>query len=276
MSGTAVVTIAHGRAAHLELQRRTLARQEHPVLTHVVVAMDDPALTAPGSHVVPLPPHPDGLPLAAARNAGAAAALDAGADVLVFLDVDCLAAPDLVGAYADVVRRHPGTVWSGPVTYLDPAPRGGYDLAALDVLDAPHPARPAPARGETEHGADPDLFWSLSFACAADTWRASGGFCEDYVGYGGEDTDFARMLVRLGISLGWAGSARAYHQWHPVSQPPVEHVADILRNAAVFHRRWGEWPMTGWLDEFARRGLVVHRAGGWEALDRPVDPSPRL
>ena len=43
-----------------------------------------------------------------------------------------------------------------------------------------------------------------------------------------------------------------------MSVPPVEHVADIVRNARLFHDVWGTWPMQGWLDEFERRGLV-HR-----------------
>ncbi|WP_193612717.1 glycosyltransferase family 2 protein [Nocardioides lijunqiniae] len=262
MSATAVVTIVHGRRDHLALQGRSLARQTDPA-AHVVVAMDDPDLEVPGAHVVHVPRLPLGLPLAAARNAGAAAALAEGADVLVFLDVDCLADPALLAAYGDDVRQQPGTVWSGPVTYLDRPPPGGYDLDGLAALDAPHPARPAPQPGELLHDADPDLFWSLSFACHADAWLASGGFCEDYVGYGGEDTDFGRTLVARGLRLGWTGSARAYHQWHPVSSPPVEHVDDIVRNAALFHRRWGEWPMGGWLDQLEQQGLVVRRDGAW-------------
>jgi N-acetylglucosaminyl-diphospho-decaprenol L-rhamnosyltransferase len=263
MTGPAVVTTAHGRHRHLARQRGSLLRQTTS-WRHVVVAMDDPHLSAPGARVVHLPAHPQGLPLAAARNAGAAAAVDAGADVLVFLDVDCLAAPALVSSYVDAVRRHPGTVWSGPVTYLGPPPAAGYDLDGLAALDAPHPARPAPAPGELVQDADPDLFWSLSFACSADAWAATGGFCEEYVGYGGEDTDFARVALAREVGLGWTGSARAYHQWHPVSSPPVEHVEDIVRNAALFHRRWGEWAMRGWLEQLESRGLVTYRRGAWE------------
>jgi hypothetical protein len=55
----------------------------------------------------------------------------------------------------------------------------------------------------------------------------------------------------------WVGGARAYHQWHPVSDPPVEHVEDIVRNANLFHERWGWFPMEGWLTAFAERGLAV-------------------
>lgn len=267
MSGPAVVTVVHQRREHLSRQRASLARSSTSGVDHVVVAMDDPDLAGADWCSAALPRAALGLPLAAARNRGAEVALARGADTLVFLDVDCLADEHLVEAYADVVRDAPDTVWSGPVTYLDPPPAGGYDLAALAELDAPHAARPAPAVGERLPGADPDLFWSLSFACSAGAWRRAGGFCEDYVGYGGEDTDFARVVLAAGLDLGWVGAARAYHQWHPVSRPPVEHVDDIVRNAEVFRRRWGTSPMTGWLEAFEERGLVRRDADGrWQVV----------
>ena len=80
---------------------------------------------------------------------------------------------------------------------------------------------------------------------------------------GGEDTDLGRTAIARGVGLGWVGGARAYHQHHPVSSPPVEHLDDILRNGRLFHERWGEWPMTGWLEEFERRGLVRREDGHW-------------
>ena len=48
------------------------------------------------------------------------------------------------------------------------------------------------------------------------------------VGYGAEDTDLGQRFRALGLGLGWVGDAPAYHQHHPVSDPPVEHVADIF------------------------------------------------
>ncbi|MFD0427690.1 glycosyltransferase family 2 protein [Streptomyces zhihengii] len=47
-----------------------------------------------------------------------------------------------------------------------------------------------------------------------------GGFCEQYTGYGGEDTDFAATATRSGVDLWWVGGAEAYHQHHPVHTPP--------------------------------------------------------
>lgn len=83
----------------------------------------------------------------------------------------------------------------------------------------------------------------------AATWEHIGGFCELYRGYGGEDTDFAQCAAAGGVTMHWVGGADAFHQYHPVSNPPIEHLDDILCNAAVFHRRWGWWPMQEWLDE---------------------------
>ena len=272
MTRVAVVTIAHGRHDHLHRQHLSLAAGTRLPDDHVVVAMADPGIlpeTVGGltRHVEHHPAGPGGaLPLAAARNHGVAVALDRGADVVVLLDVDCLAGHDLVAAYADVVTDQPGLIWSGPVTYLPPPPDEGYpagDPRALAALDDPHPARPAPAPGELVRGDDANVFWSLSFAVAPETWARVGGFCEEYVGYGGEDTDLGRTAVARGVGLGWVGAARAYHQHHPVSSPPVEHLDDILRNGRVHRRRWGYWPMGGWLAAFEDLGLVRRSGDDW-------------
>lgn len=267
---TAVITIAHGRHEHWWLQRRSLQRSLPSPDLHVLIAMDDPALAeatrARDSAVLvrEIPRAPEGLPLAAARNLGAATAVENGADVLVFLDVDCLAHPRLVEGYARATEAGATNdrLLSGPVTYLPPPPAGGYDLDALSALDQPHPARPAPALGEVELGGSYDLFWSLSFALDRRTWERIGGFSDEYVGYGGEDTDFAQRARGAGVEMAWIGDARAYHQHHPVHRPPVEHLDDILRNARIFQKRWGWWPMTGWLEEFERMGLITARADG--------------
>ncbi|MFF2308485.1 glycosyltransferase family 2 protein [Streptomyces sp. NPDC058128] len=137
-------------------------------------------------------------------------------------------------------------------------PPGGCPLDALPPLAPPHTGRPVPADDEVLPGGDHQLFWSLSFAFTAPTWRRTGGFCERYTGYGGEDTGFGRTAAARDVDLWWVGGAPAQHQHHPVSRPPVEHLDGILRNGAVYRDRWGTWPMEGWLREFARLGLVRH------------------
>lgn len=261
MSGTAVVTIVRGRHDHLVAQQRSLARSDVLPDAYVVVAMGDPDVAEvlgpkPRPHVLSVDVGPAGLPLAAARNAGMDEACALGCDVLIGLDVDCLASRELVAGYTTAVRADPWRAWSGPVTYLDPPGPGGYPLDRLAELDDPHPARPAPAPGKVVHHENPGLFWSLSFALSLEAWSRTGGFDERYVGYGAEDTDFGQRLKAAGIGLGWVGTPRAYHQYHPISSPPVEHLDDILRNGRLYRERWGEWPMRGWLDELEDRGLV--------------------
>lgn len=262
---TAVITLVKGRRNHLVNQHRALLGSTLAPDHYVVVAIDDPEVRewqpdgALRPLVVSMSGGADGLPLAAARNLGARSAIDLGADLLVFLDVDCLPSVDLVTAYAAVACREqtPSQVLCGPVAYLPPPPPGGYDLDALDDIADPHPARPAPAPGEVVVARDGHhLFWSLSFALRTEVWTRLGGFDEAYVGYGAEDTDFGQRVAGAGLPLTWVGSACAYHQYHPVSDPPIEHVEDIVRNANRFRDRWGFWPMTGWLDAFAARGLV--------------------
>lgn len=267
MSTVATVTIAHGRHGHLANQAASLDLGTRQPEHRVVVAMDDPRIDLRSAHVVHLRTGSAELPLAAARNLGAERALDLGAEVLVFLDVDCLAGPRLVEDYALAVTEEPDVVWSGPVTYLPAPPAHGYDLAALEQEDDPHHGRPAPRPGERVPNPRPELFWSLSFAVAHDTWSRIGGFCEEYTGYGGEDTDFGRLVEARGARHGWVGGARAYHQHHDVESPPVRHLDAILRNGAVFNDRWGEWPMTSWLHEFADMGLVECCDGHWQRTD---------
>ncbi|WP_353649200.1 glycosyltransferase family 2 protein [Nakamurella sp. A5-74] len=317
---TAVVIIVHGRHRHLQRQLLSLdGLVTADSILHVVVAMADSdvaqlvARAADGpvdvAHrvVVELPVGEDAeLPLAAARNVGASAGLEWGADLLVFLDVDCLAHPDLItdyraathGGRASTASRDPEPthnpdagrasaasrdpvdltgpiLWCGQVSYLPPLPAGvaDYPLIDLDSWSAPHSARPVLPPGAIQLTRDVRLFWSLNFAVTARDWHASGGFHPGYRGYGGEDTDFARGVAARGGGLGWIGGAAAFHQHHPTSSPPWQHLAAIVRNAHVFRDRWGTFPMEGWLEAFAAAGAIDYRPDDG-ILELTADPPP--
>lgn len=269
---TAVITIAHGRHDHWRMQRTALSGGTRASLAdrHVLVAISDPGLPvdehAPQLRTMRLEGDPARLPLACARNLGAAAAIEDGAELLIFLDVDCIPGAGLVAGYrnAALAANSRGHLLCGPVTYLEPSGPDGYDLADLPALDAPHPDRPAPGHGQTVTGGSHELFWSLSFALETSTWERIGGFDEGYAGYGGEDTDFGQRARTAGVDLAWVGDARAYHQHHPVQDPPIQHLDDILRNGARFAERWGWWPMRGWIDAFIDLGWVdTDGSGGY-------------
>jgi GT2 family glycosyltransferase len=261
---TALITLTCGRHAHLRRQHRATLLQSHPPDRYICVGMGDGTVPELDRlRILPMCAAPD-LPLAAARNRGAADAIAGGAELLIFLDVDCIPGRALVGAYAAAAEARaedPPFVLCGPIGYL-PAPiEGDLSESDLAVLAYEHPERRAQTTDRLE---DHNLFWSLSFATTARSWLAVGGFCEEYTGYGGEDTDFAQLLVAAGGTLHWVGDARAYHQHHESHDPPTQHVASVIRNAEVFRRRWGWYPMITWLEEFERRGLAARdRRGSW-------------
>lgn len=284
-SDISVVVIVHGRHDHLRRTLASLGAGEVLPDEAVVVAMADPAVRGviDGLGTLPVPVRavdldgdPRRLPLARARNLGAQAARSSR---LVFLDVDCLAGPSLVGAYRraldELAAQQAGpVVVAGPVTYLpegwdatSPAPQ--VDWPAVRGMRRPHAARPDPAPGELLHEDRLELFWSLSFALRATDLARIGGFDEAYEGYGGEDTDFAQRLGRAGGSLWWVGGADAYHQHHAVSRPPLEHLDDIVRNASLFQQQWGRPCMDGWLESFATLGLVARDDDGTWRRRRP-------
>lgn len=264
---TAVVIITAGRNEHLHRTLAGLAQQTRPADEVIIVRMrpDEPAVGHDSLPVRTVDLHSGGsesLPLAAARNIGADAS---DAEHLVFLDVDCIPAGDLVERYDEVIAGHPGALACGPVRYL----REGWDAASAvapttDVLareSNDHPARPGVPAGAVVAGGQYELFWSLSFGLHRSTWVGLGGFDEAFNGYGGEDTDFAFRARRAGVPLLWFGGGIAYHQWHRPTRLDPLRTCEIVANAVAFRRRWGSWPMTGWLSELHDLGRVVFDPG---------------
>ena len=75
------------------------------------------------AHVVHCEVPPGPLPVASARNIGALAALNEGAELLVFLDVDCIPGRNLLGRYYEAgvdLEHRTDALLCGPVTYLAP------------------------------------------------------------------------------------------------------------------------------------------------------------
>ncbi|GAA2176580.1 hypothetical protein GCM10009846_30940 [Agrococcus versicolor] len=267
---TATITLASSaRELHVARQQARLRAHAAEVLRIVVWLDPDPAPhDFDGAMLVHVPPHPHGLRLAAGRNAGVAAAIAAGCDRLVLLDADCVPGDALLPRYEQAMRLRADGLHAGPVTYL---PEGVVVEVDTDLgpLTAPHAARPSPPDGDLVEAtpAQQVLFWSLSFAATADAWSRIGGFDEGYVGYGGEDTDFAMRAASAGVPLVWVGGAHAYHQHHPTSAPPWQHLDDILRNGRRYAERWGTWPMEGWLRAFSEAGAIVEVDGDWHRVD---------
>ncbi len=271
MASASVLTLVRGRDAHLRNLMHGLARQTTPPLELVIAWMQPepaPDLPDPGCPVRHLHVPGETMPLAAARNRAAAAARG---ERLIFLDVDCIPGPGLVAAYAGAEAE---SLLLGEVLYLPEGAVGPRLLFAdLDRVGRVHPSKPPiPATGLRREPEAKEL-WGLSFALPARAYAGIGGMDEGYVGYGGEETDFAVRLAASGVPTHWIAGARAYHQHHPVHVPPLPHFDSILRNAARFHARHGTWCMEYWLGQFRDAGLIA-----WEAraptIRRLRAPSP--
>lgn len=261
MSTVSVATLVKGRRDHLANVVLGLCRQTQHPCELIIVAMDDASYDD-----LPDTPFPvrwvcidgHGLPLAAARNV---AARSAEGDVLVFLDVDCIPAPDLCADYARHLSAFDGLLM-GEVLYLPGGANAeGWSYQDFAAVAVKHSDRQGPPAYGLERCSDYRCFWSLNFAVRRARFLSLGGFDELYVGYGGEDTDFAKGADSAGVPIAWVKGALAYHQYHPHHMPPVHHLASVVRNAQLFETKWGYRTMGHWLYAFRLMGLIEDRAG---------------
>jgi len=204
----------------------------------------------------------EALPLAAARNF---AASQAAHPFMIFLDVDCIPAKDLVHTYFQAYQKE-DDLWIGPVRYLRQGTTQEIDF--LNQMEALSSADPVRADLSKINYA---LFWSLNFACSKKIYDRIGGFDTRFTGYGAEDTDFGFTAREKGIPLSSAAGAVAYHQYHASYNPPLNHFEDILINAKTFFNKWQVWPMEGWLKKFANAGLIALEGEQITVLRKPME-----
>ena len=257
----AVCTLVRNRHDHLRRMLAALEAQtrQPDVVVVAVMGGEDPQPILDGCDLpirrVDVADEETPLPLARARNA--ARGLAGCVELLVFLDVDVVLAPDALEEYRrrccrDLSERR-RRVWSGSVAYLPPGPTPEA-LGALRAAGTHHPARPQGV--EDRPLPRPELFWTLSFALPARLWDELGGIDTAYRGYGAEDTDFALRAAAAGVQLWTTPAVEGFHQHHEGEDPPRQHLADIVANARTFRERWDRWPMEGWLSAFADEGLI--------------------
>ena len=265
-----VLTLVKNREAHLRNLVEGLRRSAVAPSRLIVVDMGERPVAPPecAFPVTVIRHAAEGLPLGRARNLAAAAA---EAEHLLFLDVDCIPASSLLGAMSGALLQHdalicPEALYLGPGVDLGP----GWTEPALRAAGQSHPSRPFPRQG-LRREPNAGLFWSLAFGVARATFQRIGGFDETFTGYGAEDTDFSFTARKAGVELLFLGGPGVFHQYHGVFDPPLNHFADIVRNARIFHGKWGVWPMEGWLAAFERSGLVAWSGSSLRSLRSPTE-----
>ncbi|SDF66198.1 Glycosyltransferase, GT2 family [Pedobacter terrae] len=243
-----VTIVKNRRAALLNMIKGLECGTQHPAEL-IIVHMNEevyelPACIFPVKQVVVNSVHH--LPLAAARNA---AVTFARHDQVVFLDVDCIPASDFLSLYNKAFNDRNALI-SGRVRYLTAQAMKKDDL----IERMKEYSIPDPVRGNVDQYPY-ELFWSLNFGCNKSVFWQIGGFDEFFTGYGAEDTDFAFAAKFNGVPMNTI-NAMAFHQYHPSYDPPMNHLIDIISNATAFRKKWGIWPMEGWLAKFEHAGLI--------------------
>ncbi|SFL97454.1 glycosyltransferase family 2 protein [Methylorubrum salsuginis] len=263
MPTVSVVTLAKGRPAHLRNVLRGLERQTQKPAEFVVAVMQDALYDLPevGFPVRQIRVEGTELPLAAARNRGVAASTG---EAIAFLDVDCIPTPGFVAEYAQGLSELDGLLMGEVLHLPEHATLRDWDYDDLARVAEKHSDRRGPPASGIEICTDYRCFWSLNFAMSRATFEAVGGFDERYVGYGGEDTDFGKLLDRRGVPIAWMKGALAYHQYHPHHMPPIHHLDSVVRNAELFEAKWGYRTMGHWLYAFKVMGLID------DTPDRPI------
>jgi hypothetical protein len=268
-AAVSVLTLVRGRRAHLQYLVEGLARSTEPPGELIVVNMDAMPLVLPRQEFpVRIIDYPAGgaLPLGAARNRAAAAAAHR---LLCFLDVDCIVSARTLSLVRVAFERQ-DCVLAPEVLYLGAGDIGrDWREGVLRRRGMRHPVRNFPLSGQVREF-NPGFLWSVAFAMRASSFYRIGGFDEQFTGYGAEDTDLGFRANARGLPLIYQAGAPVFHQYHPIYEPPLQHFADIVRNAVLFEARWGIWPMQERLDGFVAAGLLERTARGVRILRYPT------
>ena len=271
MTKISVCTIYAKRQLHLQNLVKGLTRSYLHPDELIIVCMDDglPNLPVTPFKIIAraIATENNCLPLAKARTK---AAEIASGDRLIFLDVDCICHRDLVSIFNYHLDRE-DALYQGSVRYLRSGwQKYSWSIETLEKQSSFHQLQETEVTGKTKVLHPYELFWSLCFGIRKNTFMTLGGFDSRFIGYGGEDTDFAFTARHNNIPF-YKISALAYHQYHPSYDPPLNHLAEIANNARVFYRKWDILPMKKWLDRFVELGYLRILNNQIEIIRYPTD-----
>lgn len=206
----------------------------------------------------------DALPIPRARNKGFRNAQN---ERIVYMDVDCVSHPDLLGELQK--NWESDTLFSCTLVERDKVPDPN-DMSFFQKQ----------AKGLRAEPTSMDAFRSSFFALEKANFIQLGGFDEEYEGFGIGDIDFATRCARAGVRM-LKIPLTTYTLYRANYQYPLHHLLDIVRNANIYRKKWGHFPATEWLSAFAANGyisrdyendrLIVTKLPSQEALADALD-----
>jgi len=204
---------------------------------------------------------PDGgLSLATRLNR---AATRANGDLLVFLDADCIAHPQLLDDYA--AAAHEGGVLKGNIDY-----RSASAAAEMHDADRVRATASCTAIGSGQAGIDgspandPRRCKSLNFAMSEADFARIGGFDEG--GPCSSFTDINPLLASTGLPIHRLPAATAYRDYLPQPLLALHRLDHVLAEAAKEGESYEDQASGHWLRAFALMGLVEWNEKGWRKL----------
>ena len=213
----------------------------------------------------------DSLSIAAAKNLGARNAWE---EDLIFLNVDCIPNPSFIEKMEEHLLCASGLIAGEPRQLKAPIEELNNEKSLFENSFY-HDNRPELTK-ELTSCSDPGMFWSPGFGIKKKLFFDLGGFDENYLGVGPEDTDFAFSVREKKIDFYLAKNV-VYH--HPPEKANISRndFDSIIRNSNYFYKKWGEWPMKTELKIFAEKDLIEWSESRTEAiriLERPVTEMP--
>jgi GT2 family glycosyltransferase len=207
----------------------------------IVVGMDRYGLVVPDD-LVRLVATPRPIAPAVARNLGAATA---SGDFLLFVDADCLLAPDALARLLEAARAGYGAVCGA----IAPE-RGQYWVLCNNLMAFPE------FLTLDQHG-ERDCLPSFCLLIPRAAWLRAGPFDERFPGPAGEDLDLSFRMRQLGYRLGCATAAAVRHR--PARPDPGsvwrQHVGFGAAWHTLYHRYRAILP-------FSQALWLIERFGG--------------
>lgn len=220
----------YNRRHLLERALGALFEQTLPKDQYEIVLVDDGSTDGTGDYVKTLDPpcaltyiHQENSGLARGRNQGIR---HANGHIILFIDDDIVASPDLLAEHVKTHERHMDHVVRGWVNHT-------HDL---DNITGPQ---------FNMQDFSTAFFWTSNVSASRKHLLQAGLFDEDFKEYGWEDLELGMRLKRLGLGMKYNKKAVVYHYkslWTPTDVEKLCRQAQAkARTAVIFVEKHPTW-----------------------------------